>query len=33
MDDPLISDLTARALNWGAWAVVALSAVGSVAPW
>jgi hypothetical protein len=32
MDDKLISDMTVRALNWGAWAVVVLSVLGSVAP-
>jgi hypothetical protein len=31
MEDRLISDLTARALNWGAWAVVVLSAFSAVA--
>jgi hypothetical protein len=30
MQDPLVSDLTARALNWGAWAVVVLSVLGAV---
>jgi hypothetical protein len=29
MNDPWISDLSARALNWGAWAVVVLSVFGS----
>jgi hypothetical protein len=33
MEDRWISDLTVRALNWGAWAVVVLSALGSVTPW
>ena len=30
MEDPWISELSARALNWGAWAVVVLSVIGSV---
>jgi hypothetical protein len=31
MEDRLISELTQRALTWGAWAVVVLSALGSLA--
>jgi len=30
MEEPWISELSARALNWGAWAVVVLSVFGSV---
>ena len=30
VEDPWISDLSARALHWGAWAVVVLSVVSSV---
>jgi len=30
VEDPWISELSARALNWGAWAVVVLSVFGSV---
>jgi hypothetical protein len=30
MEDPWISELSARALNWGAWTVVVLSVIGSV---
>jgi hypothetical protein len=30
MEERWISELSARALNWGAWAVVVLSVFGSV---
>jgi hypothetical protein len=30
MEDPWLSELTVRALNWGAWAVVALSVLSSL---